>query len=115
MPEAQKMDETQQLKSPPLPIATIIKEVNKFPFHQPRQFWLWILSLYLVSFVISQAEGYLIWPLLTDLPLSIKVRIGVTTMYGGLGGGLIFTLLAVACHRIIFLEETHERWVDFFS
>lgn len=107
------MEETQQFKSAPLPVAKIFKEALKFPFHQTRQFWIWVLILCLISFAISQAQHY-IWPMLRDLPLSIKGWIGVSTVLGGLGNGLAFTLLAITCHRMILLEEQHERWVDFF-
>jgi len=106
------MEETQQLKSTPLPVAKIFKEALKFPFHQTRQFWIWVLILCLVSFAISFVQNYFLGVIREEIPL--KVMLGISMVLEGISVGLIFTLVAIGCHRMIILEEKNERWVDFF-
>ncbi len=106
------MQETQQLKSIPLPVTKIIKEVNKFPFNQTQAFWVWMVTLCFISFGISQAETYFILPTFRDPPF--KNGFGLKAVLNGLGQGLVFTLLAIICNRMILLEEKLERWVDFY-
>ena len=71
------------------------------------------MILCFASFAITRAGNYFILTMLSDLP--IKGRIGVSTVLGGLENGLVFTLLAIACHRMILLEEKYERWTDFLD
>ncbi len=42
------------------------------------------------------------------------VRIGVLNVLGVLGNALVFTFIALPCHRIVLLEEQQERWLEFF-
>lgn len=107
------MQDRQNLKRPTLPVSKVFKEALKFPFQQTRHFWIWVLTLCLVSFVISKLENFSMEAISTKVPLT--VLIGVGTVLDTLWKGLVFTLLAIGCHRIILLEEQYERWVDFFK
>ncbi len=106
------MRETQQLTISPLPVCKIFKEALRFPLGQNRQFWIWVVILCLLSFVITRAGNYFVFTMLADLP--IKGRISISAVLGGLGNGLVFTLLATTCHRMILLKEQQNRWTDIF-
>ncbi len=106
------MEETQQLKSSPLPVAKIFGEAIKFPFRQTGQFWILVFILCLGSIAFTIAENYFILTMLRDLP--IRWLAGVSMVLDGLSQGLVFTLLAIACHRMILLEEQKNRWTEFF-
>ncbi len=108
-----KMEETQERINRPLPIGNIFKKALRFLFCQNQQFWIWVVILCLVSFVITRAGNYFVLTMLADLP--IKVRIGISAVLGGLGNGLVFTLLAIACHRMILLEEKKIGGRNFFN
>ena len=108
-----QMLDTQQLKASPLPVVKIIKEARNFLFKQIPTFWVYVVILCLFSFFISRAENYFLLPTLRDFPLPMKSMIGVKTMIGGLGQGLVFTLLAIPCHRMILLEEKFDLLTDF--
>ncbi len=101
------MEETRQFKIRPLPVGKIFKEVNQFPFNQVQTFWVWMVSLCLVSFAFSHTETYFILPAFRDLLL--KSEFGLKAGLSGLGQGLVFTLLAIICTRMILLEEKLER------
>jgi hypothetical protein len=105
------MEETQQLKFTPLPVAKILGEALKFLFKQTRHFWIWFVCM---------VFGFSILEL-----LEIKLRDGVErssfllafgvilSLSLWISKGLLFALFAVNCHRIILLKEAHERWWGF--
>lgn len=107
------MDVDQKVKLSPLPIRKIFREALKFPFNHTNQFWIWWSLLIIGFWGLSLSINYF------EEQMSDKIQDGISLIIFDTAiwvpEGLLFSLFAVICHRIILLEEKHERWVDFFK